>query len=606
MIALLLNHLWQSSLCVGAAGILTFAFRRNGANVRFWLWFASSVKFLVPFAALTALGTCLLTPIFPPVAAPKIILIEPLAKPFSVPAIGLVTKDLDTKPAARSQSQARPTLVKHPVASAIGAAWFDLEAVLLAIWAVGFLTLIARWLIRWARARALLDDAAEVPVEAPIAVKYSESGLEPGLIGILRPVILLPQGIEQQLTPNELRAVLTHELCHWRRRDNLLAAVHMLVETLFWFFPLVWWLGARLNAERERACDEGVLADGNDPQMYAEGILKVCRAYLQSPLACVAGISGASLKNRIELIAENRSVLQLNAVRKFVLGTSAVASLAVPLALGLLTAPVAQLLANAAPVSLLTMNLQKRAAPLPETSSSGRIAPVYGQPEGGGIPDKASRNDILPEEMPNQNRFVADRLHEKLVAPSPDSLQVSSTATLPTPFVIASSNVPGAKPGEGNQHTASPALASNEIPTGVNDPDALTCNAPQLISVAKLVGWKICVQNSMLETLLETGALSRAGTAIKASSDLPMSGAPSGAGDPDAVTCLNRQRQTGSLTYGPIACARNDFWAKLNASGCMLSTDARHIMQSGTTKNLNALACGRIQGRNGILPSMFF
>ena len=48
----------------------------------------------------------------------------------------------------------------------------------------------------------------------------------------------------------------------------------MLVEALFWFFPLVWWLGARLNTERERACDEAVLADGNDPQMYAAGILK--------------------------------------------------------------------------------------------------------------------------------------------------------------------------------------------------------------------------------------------------------------------------------------------------------------------------------------------
>ena len=89
--------------------------------------------------------------------------------------------------------------------------------------------------------------------------------MKPGLVGIFRPVILLPQGIEQQLSPAELKAILAHELCHWRRRDNLLAAFHMLVEALFWFFPLVWWLGARLNAERERACDESVLAAGNDP-----------------------------------------------------------------------------------------------------------------------------------------------------------------------------------------------------------------------------------------------------------------------------------------------------------------------------------------------------
>ena len=61
MIALLLNHLWQSSLFLGAAGLMTLALRRNSAHVRFWLWFAASIKFLVPFAALTALGATLLT-----------------------------------------------------------------------------------------------------------------------------------------------------------------------------------------------------------------------------------------------------------------------------------------------------------------------------------------------------------------------------------------------------------------------------------------------------------------------------------------------------------------------------------------------------------------
>ena len=69
---------------------------------------------------------------------------------------------------------------------------------------------------------------------------------------------------------------MAHEVCHVRRRDNLTAALHMLVEAAFWFHPLVWWLGARLVAERERACDEAVLRLGRRPEAYAEGILKVC------------------------------------------------------------------------------------------------------------------------------------------------------------------------------------------------------------------------------------------------------------------------------------------------------------------------------------------
>ena len=91
MIALLLDHLWQSSLFAGGAGLMALALNRNGANVRFWLWFAASVKFLIPFAALTALGATVLTPVLPPLSAPSVALVEPLAKPFSALAIVLVT-----------------------------------------------------------------------------------------------------------------------------------------------------------------------------------------------------------------------------------------------------------------------------------------------------------------------------------------------------------------------------------------------------------------------------------------------------------------------------------------------------------------------------------
>ena len=50
----------------------------------------------------------------------------------------------------------------------------------------------------------------------------------------------------------------------------------MVVQALFWFHPLVWWVGARLIDERERACDEDVIRLGSEPQVYAESILKTC------------------------------------------------------------------------------------------------------------------------------------------------------------------------------------------------------------------------------------------------------------------------------------------------------------------------------------------
>ena len=87
------------------------------------------------------------------------------------------------------------------------------------------------------------------------AVRTSNSLIEPGVFGIFRPMLLLPQGMRERLTPEQLRAILAHEATHIRRRDNLTGFLQMLVEAVFWFHPLVWWIGARLVDEREHACD---------------------------------------------------------------------------------------------------------------------------------------------------------------------------------------------------------------------------------------------------------------------------------------------------------------------------------------------------------------
>ena len=124
-----------------------------------------------------------------------------------------------------------------------------------------------------------------------------------------------------------------------RRRDNLAAAIHMLVEAIFWFHPLVWWLGARLVEERERACDEEVLKSGREPQVYAEGILTVCRHYLESPLICAAGVTGSNLKRRIEAIMARRIGRELTLSGKLLLAGAGTLALAVPVTVGLLHAP---------------------------------------------------------------------------------------------------------------------------------------------------------------------------------------------------------------------------------------------------------------------------
>jgi uncharacterized protein (TIGR03435 family) len=74
------------------------------------------------------------------------------------------------------------------------------------------------------------------------------------------------------------------------------------VQALCWFHPVVWWIGARLVDERERACDEAVVRAGRDRQTYAESLLKTCQFCVGAPVTCVAGVTGADLKRRVTSI----------------------------------------------------------------------------------------------------------------------------------------------------------------------------------------------------------------------------------------------------------------------------------------------------------------
>jgi uncharacterized protein (TIGR03435 family) len=162
--------------------------------------------------------------------------------------------------------------------------------------------------------------------------------MEPGIFGIARPVLIWPEGISEHLEDAHLEPIVAHELWHVRRRDNLAAAIHMVVEAVFWFHPLVWWLGARLVDERERACDEAVVAMGSERQLYAESILKVCEFCLGSPLACVSGVTGSDLKKRMVNIMTERIARKLDFRRKLLLSTAAVLALALPIVFGVVNA----------------------------------------------------------------------------------------------------------------------------------------------------------------------------------------------------------------------------------------------------------------------------
>jgi bla regulator protein BlaR1 len=329
------NHLWQSTLFAAVAAMLASALRKNQARVRYRLWLAASVKFLIPFSLLINLGGHLARPRSSVSAQNGLYSVaEELSQPFTRTAAAVVV------PAART---ARADLL--PL----------LRGVLMIVWLSGFVAALGLWWWRWRRFSAAMRDAVPISqgrevdalrrleqiagVRRPIRLLFSQGSVEPGIFGIVRPALVWPVGISQHLTDAHLEAIIAHEVWHVRRRDNLAAAVQMVVEAIFWFHPLVWWLGTRLIEERERACDEEVLRLGNPPQVYAESILKTCEFCVGSPLVCISGVTGADLKSRVVRIMQEPVARRLDLGKKLLLVVAGTMAVAGPLMFGLMQEP---------------------------------------------------------------------------------------------------------------------------------------------------------------------------------------------------------------------------------------------------------------------------
>jgi bla regulator protein blaR1 len=309
----LVNHLWQSTVVAGIAWLLAISLRKYHARFRYWVWFTASIKFLLPFSLLIAAGEWLRSWLPTSAAQPAVAgVVEQIAQPFALAQVF----DTTAAPLAVHRTNWLPT-------------------VLLVFWAFGALLVAARFARGWWTAHATRLAARPLELAAEVPILSTPGLIEPGILGIFHPVLLLPSGIQERLTKEQFAAIAAHEMCHVRRRDNLTYAIHMVVETLFWFHPAVWWIGARLIDERERACDESVVQAGGAAEIYAESILSVCKFYVESPLAC-AGITGSDLKKRVLRIMSEAPATELTQCARFAIAAICTIAVATPLVAGLI------------------------------------------------------------------------------------------------------------------------------------------------------------------------------------------------------------------------------------------------------------------------------
>ncbi|HEY6351821.1 MAG TPA: M56 family metallopeptidase [Candidatus Angelobacter sp.] len=112
-------------------------------------------------------------------------------------------------------------------------------------------------------------------VRRSVSLRLSDWVQVPTAIGFLKPAIVLPRWFLEEISPQELKQVLVHELSHLRRRDDWTNLAQKFMKALLFFHPSAWWVEQQISLEREMACDDEVLARTANPMDYAQCLKRV-------------------------------------------------------------------------------------------------------------------------------------------------------------------------------------------------------------------------------------------------------------------------------------------------------------------------------------------
>jgi len=191
--------------------------------------------------------------------------------------------------------------------------------IVVALWFGGVCLLLTRLAGGWWRVHRLLRMARALPASRWQAVS-SRLGVQLGLhrivrvvdaafvdgpvvVGWLQPVVLLPVAALAGLTPEQVRAILAHELAHVRRHDALVNVAQTVAETLLFYHPAVWWLSSRIRTEREHCCDDVALSVSGDAYAYASALAELESWRAGQPTLALAATGGPLLRRVARVLA---------------------------------------------------------------------------------------------------------------------------------------------------------------------------------------------------------------------------------------------------------------------------------------------------------------
>ncbi|WP_284667299.1 M56 family metallopeptidase [Myxococcus sp. SDU36] len=208
------------------------------------------------------------------------------------------------------------TVVTTETAALAAPHWTEvLRPWLLPAWCCGVLLLSARTVVAWVITHRLARQETQAPsapwrealaralrhvrLSRPVRLLASARVDVPMVIGLWRPLILVPAGTLTGLSAAQLEAILAHELAHIRRHDYLVNLLQSFVETLLFYHPAVWWLSHRIREEREHCADDLAVQCCGDVLLYARALAHIEELRLAPSPHPALGVSDGSLLMRV-------------------------------------------------------------------------------------------------------------------------------------------------------------------------------------------------------------------------------------------------------------------------------------------------------------------
>lgn len=108
-----------------------------------------------------------------------------------------------------------------------------------------------------------------------IQLRLSARKISPMVVGILKPAVIIPIAALSNLSPDQVEAIITHELAHIRRYDHVFLIIQKIAEQILFFHPVAWYLASAINREREHCCDDLVLKTSTNPLNYIKALTMV-------------------------------------------------------------------------------------------------------------------------------------------------------------------------------------------------------------------------------------------------------------------------------------------------------------------------------------------